>query len=68
MTDKRIVIRSKDGDVKVEAHGMVGTECEGKIEFLVRALGDEIASELKAEYHMEEETEEVSHKLKPFCG
>ncbi len=68
MTDKRIVIRSKDGEVKAEAFGMIGSECEERLEFLSRALGDEIASELKAEYHMEEETEEVSHKLKPFCG
>ena len=68
MTEKKYIIRSKDGEVKIEAHGMVGTECEEKMEFLVRALGDEIASELKAEYHMDEETEEVCHKLKPFCG
>jgi hypothetical protein len=65
---KKYVIISKDGEMKIEAHGFVGKECEEKMEFLVRALGDEIASELKAEYHMDEETEEVCHKLKPFCG
>lgn len=68
MTEKKLVIRSKNGDMKVEAFGMVGSECEKPIDFLSRALGEEIASELKAEYHMEEETEEVSHLIKPFCG
>ena len=65
---KKFVITSKDGEVKVEAHGFTGSECEEKMKFLVRALGDEIASELKAEYHMGPEVEEECIKFKPFCG
>jgi hypothetical protein len=54
--------------MKVEAFGFTGSECEEKMEFLVRALGDEIASELKAEYHMGPEVEEEKICFKPNCG
>ena len=65
---KKFVIKSKDGVVKIEAHGFTGSECEGKMEFLVKALGDEIASELLPEFHMGEEVEEEKICFKPFCG
>jgi hypothetical protein len=65
---KKYVLTSKDGEMKVEAFGFTGSECEEKMEFLVRALGDEIASELKAEYHMGPEVEEEKICFKPHCG
>ena len=65
---KKFVITSKDGETKVEAHGFTGPECEGKMKFLVNALGEEIASELLPEFHMGEEVEEEKICFKPFCG
>ena len=50
---KKFVITSKDGEVKVEAHGFVGSECDTKMKFLVNALGDEIADELIQEMDTE---------------
>jgi hypothetical protein len=65
---KKFVVKSKDGKCKIEAHGFTGKECEEKMEFLVKALGEEIASELLPEFHMGEEVEEEKICFKPFCG
>ena len=65
---KRYVIKSKDGEMKIEAFGMTGKECEDKMQFLINALGEEIASELKAEYHMGPEVEEEKICFRPLCG
>jgi len=67
MTQKKIIMRTKNGVIEVEAVGFVGPTCKTRSEFLIRALGDEIVEDLKPVYY---ETEQEEEKIcyKPLCG
>lgn len=67
MTQKKIIMRTKNGVIEVEAVGFVGPTCKTRSEFLIRALGDEIVEDLKPVYY-ETEQEEETIKYRPLCG
>ena len=63
---KKIIVRSKNGIMKIETVGFVGTSCEDVDEFLRSTLGDEISRELKPVYF--EREEENGYCYEPLCG
>jgi len=67
MTQRKIVMRTKNGVIEVEAVGFIGSICRERTEFLTRALGEEIVEDLKPVFY---ETEEEGEKIcyKPLCG
>lgn len=66
---KRIVMKTKNNDVKVEAFGFSDRGCDKATEFLRRNLGDEIATELKPTYYVDVNSEEEDKICyKPLCG
>lgn len=65
---RKIIVKSKDGKVTIETTGFTGATCREADEFLRRALGEEIAEELKPVFFMGEEVEEEKICFKPLCG
>ena len=67
MTQKKIIMRTKNGVIEVEAVGFVGPICKTRAEFLTRALGEEVMEDLKPVYYETEEGVEIN-QYKPICG
>ena len=56
MGKKVIVKLGKDGSVKVEAEGFVGSSCEDATKFIDDIFGKPTDKKLKPEYYQEEQT------------
>ena len=68
---KKIIVRcnTKTGEIKIETKGFTGESCREADTFLRRALGNEIAEELKPAFYLGNENEEEdSICFEPFCG
>jgi len=68
---KKVVITAnkKTGEVNIEAFGYTGSTCAEVVDILRKALGEEVAEDLKPEFYMGNEIEEEDKIcFKPFCG
>ena len=65
--DKKVEITlDKDGGIKVEAFGFVGSSCEEATKFLEELYGEALEKELKEEYWQDETL--GAHLPSGYCG
>jgi hypothetical protein len=53
---------SPKGETKVETKGFTGAECRGASKFIEQALGQRTDEQLKAEFHLSQQTGQVNQQ------